>query len=414
MSRLDQFRNWISPKSIKSRDAPEAPQKRDDASAWFLAPNSFQVLLGNGYTSLANCPEVQMCVDVYADLISSMTLHLMQNTDRGDIRIKDGLAAKLDISPNRYMTRKNFIYHIVKVLMLEGNGNQVTYPMYTKDGLLDNLEPMKPSAISIASTPMGYEIRYGAQRFQPDEVLHFVIRPDANQPWKGTGYSVVLKDVVKGLKQAGATKNALLESPAPSLIVKVDGLTDEFSSREGRDKLAAQYLDSSENGKPWFIPSEAFSVEQVKPLTLNDLALARNMELDKRTAAGIFRVPPFLVGVGAYSKDEYNAFINHSIMPMAQAIQQELTRKLMIAPDRYFRFNPRSLYAYDIGEIINAGGAMVDRAAMTRNEWRDWIGVSPRDDMEEIVLLENYLPQDRLGDQKKLIGGTDDEDGQGD
>ena len=44
-------------------------------------------------------------------------------------------------------------------------------------------------------------------------------------------------------------------------------------------------------------------------MTLNDLALAKNIELDKRTAAGIFRVPPFLVGVGEYKKDEYNALL---------------------------------------------------------------------------------------------------------
>ena len=48
---------------------------------------------------------------------------------------------------------------------------------------------------------------------------------------------------------------------------------------------------------------------------------------------------------------------------------------------------------------------MVDRAAMRRNEWRDWIGLSPDEEMDEIYLLENYLPTDRLGDQKKLKEG---------
>ena len=131
--------------------------------------------------------------------------------------------------------------------------------------------------------------------------------------------------------------------------------------------------------------------------------------MDKRTAAGIFRVPPFLVGVGEFKKEEYNAFINNAIMPMAQGIQQELSRKLLYSPDLYWRFNPRSLYAYDLGEIIEAGGAMVDRAAMTRNEWRDWVGMTPREEMDDIMLLENYLPIDRLGDQKKLIGGGENE-----
>lgn len=394
----------------KSRDAPVST-KRDStgSTAWLCSPDAYRILVGNGYQRLVDCPEVRMCVSVFADLISSMTLHLMKNTDKGDVRVKNALSVKVDIEPHPLMTRKQLMYSIVHTLMLSGDGNQITYPRLTKEGYLDRLDPLKPSAVRLMDTEAGYEILYGAQRFTPDEVLHFAINPDPEKPWIGTGYRAVLKDVVKGLRQAGATKQALLESPAPSIIVKVDGLTEEFADKEGRKKLREQYLDSSENGEPWFIPSEAFSVEQVKPLTLNDLAIAKNIELDKRTAAAIFRVPPFLVGVGEFKKDEYNNFINSSIMPMAQEIQQELTRKLLYSPDLYWRFNPRSLYAYDIGEIIDAGGSMVDRGAMTRNEWRDWVGIGPRDDMEEILMLENYLPVDKLGDQKKLKGGTDGE-----
>jgi HK97 family phage portal protein len=338
-----------------------------------------------------------------------MTLYLMQNTSKGDIRVKNELSRKLDIEPNNLMNRKTFIYNLVWTLMLPGDGNQVTYPRYTRDGYLDNLIPLKPSNVGFHETGDSYLIRYGGVDFSPDEVLHFVINPDPERPWKGTGFRVVLWDIIKGLKQAGATKQALLESPAPSIIVKVDGLTEEFSSVEGRRKLASQYLDSSENGQPWFIPAEAFEVKDIKPLTLNDLALAKNMELDKRTVAGIFGVPPFLVGVGEYKKEEYNNFITSRIMPFAKNIEQELTRKLLYSPDLYWRFNPRSLYAYDIGEIITAGSAMIDRMAMRRNEWRDWVGMSPDDEMDELLALENYLPASKLGDQKKLNGGDADE-----
>ena len=60
---------------------------------------------------------------------------------------------------------------------------------------------------------------------------------------------------------------------------------------------------------------------------------------------------------------------------------------------------------YDIKELVDAGAAMVDHAAMRRNEWRDWMGLPPDPDMEDIIVLENYLPVDRLGDQKKLNDG---------
>ena len=392
-------------KNKREATATRAPtEKRTTApSSWLCSVDAYNILTAGQYTRLSDCPEVRMCANIYADLISSMTLYLMRNTDKGDVRVKNELSRKLDIEPNKLMTRKAFIYNLVWTLLLTGEGNQVTYPRYDGE-FLDNLEPLKPSLIRFVDTPTGYVIHYGDKVFSPDEVLHFTTNPDPERPWIGTGYKAVLKDVLKGLKQAGKTKQALMESPTPSIIVKVDGLTEEFSSVAGRQKLSAQFLDSSENGRPWFIPAEAFSVEQVKPLTLNDLAIAKNMEIDKRTVAGIFGVPAFLVGVGNYNKEEFNNFIATRIMPQAKNIEQELTRKLLYSPDLYWRFNPRSLFAYSLDEIIKAGSAMVDRMSMRRNEWRDWVGMAPDDEMDELLALENYVPADMLGQQKKLNG----------
>lgn len=387
-----------------SRDAPA--KDSGFSGAWLCSPDAYRILCGDGYRPLSSCPEVMMCVDAYADLISSMTLHLMKNGPEGDVRIKNALSRKIDIEPYTLMTRKTWMYNIVNTLLLAGDGNQITYPVYDKNGYIENLIPLKPSSWSIIDTEDGsYYVRYGDKLLRPDEVLHFVLKPDPERPWKGTGFRLALQDVVKSLRQATATKRALMESPAPSIIVKVDGLTEEFASTEGRRRLAEQYLSSSDNGQPWFIPSEAFSVEQVKPLTLNDLAIAKNMELDKRTIAGLLGVPPYMVGIGEYDKAAFNGFITTKLRGLAQTIEQELTRKTLYAEDLYWRFNARSMYAYDLNEIINAGAQMTDRMAMRRNEWRDWIGMSPDEEMTELLALENYIPADRLGSQKKLVGG---------
>lgn len=364
------------------------------------------MLCGDGYKPITDCAEVQMCAGVYADLIASMTIHLMQNTPQGDVRIKDGLAKKLDIAPSRDMTRSTFMSLLVSTLIL--HGNQVTIPSY--DGtLLDNLTPIAPSMATFRQEGDSYRIRAGEREYRPDEVLHFVLRPDPEQPWKGQGFRVALSDVVASLRQTKATKDAIMRSPSPTLIIKVEGLASDLDNRDGRQKLREQYLDSTENGLPWMIPADLFQVEQVKPLTINDLAIKDGLELDKRAVAAMMGVPPFLVGVGEFKRDEFNWFVSTRVMTVAKIIEQELTKKLLYSPELYWRFNYRSLLNYDIGELVNAGKEMVDRMALRRNEWRDWLGFAPDPDMDELVALENYIPADRLGDQKKLIGGDDDE-----
>ena len=62
--------------------------------------------LPDGVTPLSKCPEVLMAVCRVADLVSSMPLHVMENTKTGNQRVHDGLARKLDIDPNPYMSRK--------------------------------------------------------------------------------------------------------------------------------------------------------------------------------------------------------------------------------------------------------------------------------------------------------------------
>jgi HK97 family phage portal protein len=187
----------------------------------------------------------------------------------------------------------------------------------------------------------------------------------------------------------------------------VDGLTEEFASKEGRKKLREQYLDSSESGEPWFIPAEAFSVEKVEPLNLNDLAIKDSITLDKQTAAAIVGVPAFIVGAGKFDADEFNNFIRMIVLPIAQAIQQELTRKLLISPNWYFRFNPRSLYAYSVTDIAEVTCNLTERAIIDRNEARDWIGYNPREGLSELSILENYIPYAKIGEQKKLKGGAE-------
>ena len=393
----------MSKKRKQKTRAEPAQQKR--SVAYLCVVDGWDTLCAQGYTNLAHNPEIAAGVDTIAKLIGSMTIHLMENSETGDVRVRNELARKVDIDPCSTMTRSTFVAWIVRTLMLEGNGNCVVYPQ-TRRGLLRDLIPIPASLVSFTpSGDWGYKVFIAGREYDPGDVLHFVLNPSSYYPWMGAGYRVSLADVANNLKQASKTEKGFMESKwKPSLIVKVDALSDAFGSPEGRQKLLNDYINTAQAGEPWLIPAEQFAVEQVKPLSLSDLALSDMVTLDKRTVASILGVPPFVLGVGDFQRDAWNNFINSTIMPLARSIEQELTKKLLYSPGWFFRFNSRSLYNYDLQELAAVADDQFVRGIMTGNEVRDWLGLSPVDGLNELVILENYIPRGMIGDQNKLNG----------
>lgn len=375
------------------------PFKKRNAQSLYVLQDA-DIGLPYGYTSLEKSPEVQQAVNAIAGLISSMTIYLMRNTKDGDVRERNELSKKVDVYPYKYMTRHNWMFYIVKNMLTKGN--QIVLPIL-KDGKIENLKPLRPGEVSFVQSDDDYLVQWRGKTFEPNEILHFSVNPTANAPYKGAGLTVNLGEVIRSLAQAQQTKTAFMSSKwKPSLIVRVDGISEQFQSKEGRAKILTDFFETNEAGQPWIIPAAQFEVSQIKPLSLNDLAINDGVTIDKRAVAAMIGVPAFLLGVGDFKQDEYNNFIQTRVMQIAQIIQQELTAKLLYSPDRYFMFNYRSLYNYTLSEKVTMYSQMADRLAIDRNEFRDAMGLEPREDMKELLGLENYIPAAMLGQQKKL------------
>ena len=365
-----------------------------------------------GYTSLDQDPTIMTACERIAELIGLVSWHLMENTDNGDQRIRNELSRKIDINPNSWMTRQTFFEAIAMNLLLYGDGNCVVRP-HTEDGYLRDLEVIPADRVSFMADQLngyGYWILIDGIRYDPRDLLHFRLTPDKQYPWKGRGIRVSINEVANNLKQASSTENAFLSQEwKPSVIVKVQAMGEEFATPEGREKIADDYLKTNKAGEPWIVPAEQMDISTLKPLTLQDLAIADTVKLNKATAAAIVGVPNFLVGIGDFKKDEFNNFIQTRVRTIVEGIQQTLTAALITSPRWYIKGNIWALLDWDLSTITQVFTAMGDRGWVTGNEARDRINLEPKEGLDELKVLENYIPASMSGNQSKLTGGNDDE-----
>ncbi len=384
------------------RVTPTPKRRSDDTGGVNLVGlqiNSPGVICPAGYHRLDEAPEVAAAVWWISDMVSSMTIQLMQNGPSGDSRIKNDLARTVDVSPWSLGTRQTLIGWITSTMLLEGNA--YVLPV-TKMGRLQDLAPMPEAYAQLRPDGEPYEIVWKGLAFRPDEVLHFALRPDLRKPWKGLGLQVQLRQVVDSIMQTATTKAAYMSSEyKPPIIVAVNSDSD-LADEEKREAFIDAYLKRSDPSKPLVIPADLLNVTQVKPLSLTDLAIKDGIELDKKDVAAIVGVPGYAVGVGSFNKDEHNAFIRTKLMYIVEILKQELTKKLLLAPDLYFRFNARSLYAYDLQELAGIARENYVRGLMTGNEARNWMGLPPLEGLDELVILENFIPAGMIGEQSKL------------
>lgn len=364
------------------------------------------------YKPLTRDETVLRCCNVIADRVSDMTIMLMKNGANGDTRIKDGLAKKVDVNPNKFLTRKNFVKRIILDMMLYGSA--VVVPHYVSsefatDGeLLDDLELLDASAVQVEASPDGYRIKFKTRIYTRDEVLHFILNPSVSEPYRGEGIKPLISEVVQNIAQANATKKGFLRSKwKPGLIISVNADIEQLQDPEQRKKLLGSYVDETANGDPWIIPAGELDIKTIQPLTLQDLAIQDSVTLDTRTVATAIGIPPFLVGIGEFNREAYNNFVSTTVLSYAEIFQQELTRGLLYAPDLYFKCNIKSLQQYSLAEKSSFVINMKNGGMLSPNEARAEFDYSPVDiaGMNDYTTLENYIPVGMAGDQKKLNEG---------
>jgi HK97 family phage portal protein len=260
--------------------------------------------------------------------------------------------------------------------------------------IVDELIPIHPDRITIKQLP-DMQLVYELQREQGDRITLradevFTLRyrtRDGVQPVgviesgrDSIGVAYATQEYAGRFYRNDATPGVVLKHPQKLSAEAAGRLKDTWNSA---------YAGSG-NARRTALLEEGMSIERLS-LSNDDSQFLQTRELQRSEIAGLFRVPPHLIGDlsrATFSNIEHQSldFLGHCIGPWMTRWEQSISRDLITAPNTYFsKLSPEALLRGDLK-------SRYDAYAIGRN-W-GWLSVNDvrrLEDMNPIDEGEVYL-----------------------
>ena len=360
---------------------------------------------GNGYYQwggeLYKSDILRSCIQPHVSAIGKLTpVHVKAEGDEADyFYIK-----KILTEPNPYMAGCMLQEKLAAQLTLNRNA----FAYINRDG---NGYPIEISPLPVMSAEAIYDRGYNLY-------LRFVLRNGRMVTYPYRDVIHLRRDFYENDIFGTSAQEAL--APLMELVGTSDkGLMDAIKNgaiirwlvkwnqtirpedlKKQAENFAEMYLSTETNGTGVAATDAKAEVQQIKP---NDY-VPNVLQTDRteRRIYSFFGVNQNIVQ-NSYTEDEWNAFYEAQIEPVAKQMSDEFTRKLFTPRERQaghrITFGANSLQYASMSTKLNLL-QMVDRGAMTPNEWREVLNMAPIEGGDKPI---------RRLDTAVVGGGGDDE-----
>lgn len=335
--------------------------------------------------------------------------HIRRTGEKMDINPEPYLSFLLN-EPNPIMSGQVFLEKMANQYVLNGNA----FALITSDeyGLPSQIYPIESNGVEAVYKNgflnLVFYLNNGNKVTYPYErVIH--IRNDFN------GNDIFGSSPVEALRAVmevvNTTDQGIVKAIKNSNIIRwllkfKQSLHDE-DIKKWTDKFVDSYLNIGKNSGGAIAADAKYDVEQVKNESYVPNAL--QMTSAKMRLYDFFNVNENIVQ-SKYSEDEWNAFYESVLEPIAMQLSNEFTRKLFSRRERGFGnkiiFESVALQYASMSTKLNLQ-AMVDRGAMTPNEWREVMNLPPIEGGDKPIRRLDTATIDGSG--MALEGGDTDE-----
>jgi HK97 family phage portal protein len=379
-------------------------------------PTTEQARLLNGYNNVytpwdGNAYDdatVRDCVDTIARHFGKMKpKHVLKRDGKIQKTVDGGMNYLLSTKPNELMTASEFLEKFAAQYLTYNNA--FIYPERDSSGKLVSLWPLNFADLELREYEGQLYCRFtfgsGQQTTVPySDIVHVRRYFNRDDIW-GDGSVSVLKDDLTTLK---AVRTAIVN--AVSNFGALRGILKWKQSLRPEDEKAAwqRFIDtyaSTTNGSGIGSLDNKAEFQQINtPITTFD---SSQMEYVRNNIYRHFGLNDKII-TGQYNENEYIAFYESVLEPIAVKLAQELTDKLFTERERGWGneivLESNRLSYMSVASKIKVCAALTPIGCISINEVREMFGYAGVDGGDERQVSLNYV---KAGDQSVYQVGTD-------
>lgn len=311
----------------------------------------------------------------------------------------------LSLRPNPFMDAYTFYYKVVTQLYLKNNSFVfVDFDEVTKK--IRGFYPINAATIEFLEYEGSIYVKFhfmgGQQKVLPYENLIHLRRFYYRNDLYGEPSDQALYPTLQLIQTTDeGIANAVKSSAFLRGILKFTSMLKPEDMKRQRDLFVQDYLDITNNGGVAATDAKADYIPlNNEPKMVDD----KQMEAIRKKIYNYFGVNEKIIQSN-YTEDEWNAFYESTIEPLAIQMSLEFTSKLFTDAERSrgneIIFEANRLQYASMKTKLNLR-EMVDRGAMTPNEWRAAMNLAPIEGGDEPIRRLDTRPVDEGG------GGEDD------
>lgn len=318
---------------------------------------------------------VRACIRTLAEHTSKANVKVLRDGKPGDKRLQ----RMIQYRPNMYMNGKDFLYKVRT--LLEINNVVFIYIMRDDFGRCVGLYPMPTAQLEAVEASGGLYITF---RFPSGVVMTHswedlaVLRKDYNTSdiWGDSNGAILTSLDLLNTTNEGMANAIKSTANLRGILKTTKAMLSPEDAKKQKDRFVEDYMGlANSSGIAMLDATQSFEPIEIKPAIAN----YKNVEELRNNIYRYFGVNEDAI-LSKLSGDSWEAFYEARIEPVLIALGLELTNKIFT--DRERGFENEIIFESNRMQYMSTANKlalvqMVDRMAMTPNEWREVMNMAP-------------------------------------